>query len=155
MLDDPDPYFGDGQRVPIEGARAVIALCECPQLPSTGAMGPDRVIEAWATLEGRVWLIYDHGVELSYAPDGRTPSQYEADVAEMIADFDAQGIPDLFRLIDLRGKRGSGADIDPRGPASVGWIEGPYRLAVYANAGQTLAELITLAESLPPGPIQD
>jgi predicted RNase H-like HicB family nuclease len=139
--------LGSGGEISLETATSLIRRCSCPQLPPSGPLSLERVEAAWTDSSGQLLLEYDDGVRLYYVPDGRTEDTYVADWTQAISD----GWPGT--IIPLRQTGAAAAERDEEGPAPhsavVTWLEGPYHLAMHGDGGQSLAELIQLAESLP------
>jgi hypothetical protein len=138
--------LGSGGEISLETATSLIRRCSCPQLPPSGPLSLERVEAAWTDSSGQLLLEYDDGVRLYYVPDGRTEDTYVADWTQAISD----GWPGT--IIPLRQTGAAAAERDEEGPAPhsavVTWLEGPYHLAMHGDGGQSLAELIQLAESL-------
>lgn len=142
-----EPLTG-GVKVPVVVATEQLGLCNCPQLPSSGPMSPEHVdVALMDAAGGRLLFRFDSGVDLYYEPETRSEEEYVTGWQETIN----AGWPGV--LIPLRGTQGAAAERAESGPspgpAVLDWLEGPYTLAMYGDGGQSLAELIQLAETLP------
>jgi hypothetical protein len=148
LVTGDDPLTG-GVPIPVVLATEKLRRCNCPQLPDSGPMSPEHVDEAlFDAGGGRILLRYDTGIDLYYEPETRSEEEYVSGWQETINE----GWPGT--LIPLRGTQAAAAERDESsqpglGNAVLDWLEGPYSLAMYGRGGQSLAELIPLAESLP------
>jgi hypothetical protein len=106
-----------------------------------------HVDAAWTDSSGQLLFEYENGIRLYYRPDGRTEEGYLAAWEQAIFD----GWPGT--IIRLRQTQAITTERDAGGlaphSAVITWLEGPYHLAMHGDGGQSLAELIQLAEGLP------
>jgi hypothetical protein len=156
MYEFANPLGGNAQSVPVEVARTLISLFKCPDLPDAGPISPQHVTAAWVDApRGMIDLEFDNGVRIIYSTDTRTGEQYASDMADAVEAGDWEG-----HLVALRGTTADAIDIQsgltpplyPTGPASLGWIEGADLVEMIGHGGQSLADLLVLANALtPPG----
>jgi hypothetical protein len=79
-----------------------------------------------------------------FSPDGGTAEEFVAGVQAMIDASDWVG-----HFLPLRNTTAAGSHILENGRlATLNWIEGGDAIGLYGEGGQTLAELISIAESL-------
>jgi hypothetical protein len=134
-----------GEKIPLEVATILLRECRCPQLPSTGPASSEHVVQAWFDRGlGKVALEFDNRLTMIFSHDGGTPEEFVAGVQAMIDTSEWVG-----HFVPLRGTTAAGTDILENGRiATLGWIEGADIINLYGEGGQTLAELISVAESL-------
>lgn len=77
------------------------------------------------------------------SPDSRSSEDFAADFAEAIAAGDWEG-----SLIPLRGTTAAAHEANEAGYASLHWREGTSSIQLYGKGGQSLDELIDIAESM-------
>jgi hypothetical protein len=117
---------------------------KCPGLPDSGTASRPHVTRAAKDPGGEVVLEFDNSLLFIYAPDARTPTNYVSAVQDAITTGDWDG-----GLTALRGTSAATADADSLGSAVVSWLEGSCLVELYGDGGQSLAELISIAQSMP------
>jgi hypothetical protein len=134
-----------GQKISLEVATILLRECRCPQLPSDGPASSDHVVQTWFDAGlGKVALEFDNRLTMIFSHDGGTPEAFVAGVQAMIDTSEWVG-----HFVPLRGTTAAGTDILENGRiATLGWIEGADIIDLYGEGGQTLAELISIGESL-------
>jgi hypothetical protein len=141
-----DNPLGSGEKIPVEAATLLIRRCLCPQLPPGGPLSSTYVEAAWTDSSGQLLLEYENGIRLYYRPDARTEQAFLADWEQAILD----GWPGT--IVPLRQTQAVTTERDDEGSAPhsavIVWLEGPYHLAMHGDGGQSLSELMQLAEGL-------
>jgi hypothetical protein len=116
----------------------------CPPLPASGPASAEQVTRAAKDSEGQVVLEFEDELVIIYAPETRSPSEYVVQWRDFLGSGGAG-----FKLVSLRGTSASGAEANLRGPATIGWVERSCGIDMYGDGGQSLADLISIAESMP------
>lgn len=137
-----------GAKIPAETVNALLQQCGCPLLPDTGPASPARVEAAWTNSIGDIVLQYDHGVQMSFEAgwEDETHQNWMSDMPEAIAE---QG---WGRILPARGLEIFGRERDEGQLGVVAvlhWLEGTRFISVGGHGGESLAELVEFAESLP------
>jgi hypothetical protein len=101
------------------------------------------VFGVWVNDSGEVGFAFTSGLWLTFSPDGRTADQYAQDVLASV-----RGGFDDATNIALRAT--TAAANRPGNPAGVSWIEGDDLIELVAKNGQSLPDLIAIAETLVP-----
>lgn len=147
--DDP---LGGAELVSAEIAESAIASsCSgCPLLADTGAASASDVSQAWVrSSDGAVVFEFKSGLKVYFYRDDRSEAEYLKDVQQH-AEVEGSDWP--FWVTSVRGTRAEVTDIHDAkghvGPAAVSWVEGGYLVTLIGDGGQTLSDLIGIAETL-------
>lgn len=139
------PELGPDEReTDLSTALAIMNGHGCPPLPASGPASADQVTRAAKDREGQVVVEFEDELVIIYAPETRSPSEYLAQWRDSLA---SGGMG--FKLVTLRGTSASAAEADLRGPATIAWVERSCGIDMYGDGGQSLADLISIAKSMP------
>jgi hypothetical protein len=125
-------------------AESIMSSYRCPGLPDSGPASWQHVTKASKNAVGEVALELDNGLLFIYAPDSGTPTEYVSSVQDEISSGDWEG-----GLTALRRTSAATADANSLGSAVVSWLERNCLVELYGDGGQSLAELIPIAQSMP------
>jgi hypothetical protein len=125
---------------------ALLAGCGCPLLPERGLASQHRVLSAWSSSD-RVPISlsfwFDTDLVLSYEGGGILEQQFLERSERLVG-----GLWGGFR-VPLRGTQALAAEQDVNGPSVLSWVENGYNLTLNGYQGQTVSELVKIAESMP------
>lgn len=125
---------------------ALLAGCRCPLLPEQGLASRHRVVSAW-TSSDRVpvslsfW--FDTDLVLSYEGGGILEQQFLERSEQLIG-----GTSGGF-WVPLRGTQALATEQDVNGPSVLSWVESGYNVTLNGYRGQSVSELVEIAESMP------
>ncbi|MEX0984237.1 MAG: hypothetical protein WD096_04230 [Actinomycetota bacterium] len=92
---------------------------------------------------------YLDGLIIYFYPEGRSEQRFVEDVQEQAS---AEGSDWPFTLIQLRGRPAEAAERREAngniGPAAISWIEEGYLISLIGHGGETLADLVGIAEAM-------
>jgi hypothetical protein len=110
-----------------------------------GLASEGEVVEILSFVDkgGGIGFRFRSGVVMGYSPYSRTSDQYVADVLDAIAAGDWPGF-----TVPVRGTLAMAIDKNSNGPAALSWSEGGVLISMSGRGGQSLADLIQVAESM-------
>ena len=124
---------------------ARLAGCGCPLLPEQGFASRDHVLTAWSSSD-RVpvslsfWL--DTDLVLSYEGGGILEQQF-LNRSEPLIGGTSGGF-----WVTVRGTRALAAEQGVNGPSVLSWIENGYNVTLNGYRGQSVSDLVEIAESM-------
>jgi hypothetical protein len=125
---------------------AFLAGCRCPLLPEQGLASRDRVLSAWSSSDRvpvSLSFWFDTDLVLSYEGGGILEQQFLERSEQLIA-----GTGGGF-WVPLRGTQALAAEQDVNGPSVLSWVESGYNVTINGYRGQSVSELMEIAESMP------
>jgi hypothetical protein len=136
-------------RVSVEEAQRRLENCGCPLLPPVGPASAGRALGAWATatefpLDVVFW--FDTDLFLSYEGGGQQASAFIERSEQFLEEGGWEG---SGFMVSLRGTRGIGTEPDGSEPSVLAWVEGGYHVLLNGYIGQSVSDLIEIAESMP------
>ena len=133
---------------PPADVEARLAGCRCPLLPEKGLASQHRVVSAWSSsdtvpVSHSFW--FDTDLVLTYEGGGILEHQFLERSEQLIG-----GRWGGF-WVSLRGTRALATEQDVNGPSVLSWVEAGYNVTINGYRGQSVSELVEIAESMPVG----
>jgi hypothetical protein len=133
-----------GRRVQADLALRSASSCSgCLGLPASGLGSRQSIKDAYVDDAGGVGFVLADETWVVLTPDDRSSGQYVRDMAPIL---ESDNWP--FSLVELRGGRAIGTDVNSHGPAALMWVEGGYLWEVIGKGGSSLATITGIAERL-------